>query len=755
MTSASPIAGFAPECLTIALGKECNLDCSYCYAKARPEIVTPALDGPAFLAAIQAGAELVARTCERQGRRLSFGFQGAGEPFLDFERLAAADEAVRAIAASHGLPVFSYITSNGTMGAKPYRWAAQRFDRICLSVDGPPRLHDLARRFRNRAPTSAKVRDTVELLKTLGKPPACRVTVTRDNVDGMVEMARFILVELALKEVQFEPVFSHPDQYPDPEGFVQGLLGARGLARSHGGVAFYSGYRPGETHGPYCQITRHVLFVTGNGTASACLFHECETRDSPFCVGAYSPKDGVFAIAQQRIDEIEARVARLPEVCKDCAVRDRCVRGCPDFCLIDVACKERDATQTLRCRINRLLYAADQSAGSTARVEASGRDELPEVLLAARRELRGHEKMVSNTGSHLAGWEGFVKDLRSRVPSAQVADDGATIYLGKLSPGCGHCKRGTWDCIFVTKQCNLACSFCCSAKTTPRKGFVSALGKSVEQLIQNYQTVGIGGVSLSGGEALLEPEQTFSLLEALRKRWRGKYLWLYTNGLLLRPETIERLADLGLDEIRFNAAATGYDDPIVLQTMAHAAHRIPAVTVEIPAIPSDADKLVACLVPWSDAGVTYLNLHELMREGNSHSAGLQGEFRQVVLADGHLTDISIASRDVAVQVMQTVVDGNIPLNVNLCSLANKLLQLRGRRRNLAVLCADPHQRVVDGEYLDTVLACTSREDYQFVHPDEIPRLRSDGRARRLFLIRRTAPLSLEDPGRLVKVEEVT
>jgi hypothetical protein len=63
--------------------------------------------------------------------------------------------------------------------------------------------------------------------------------------------------------------------------------------------------------------------------------------------------------------------------------------------------------------------------------------------------------------------------------------------------------------------------------------------------------------------------------------------------------------------------------------------------------------------------------------------------------------------------------------------------------------------VVDGEYLDTVLACTSREDYQFVHPDEIPRLRSDGRARRLFLIRRTAPLSLEDPGRLVKVEEVT
>jgi pyruvate formate-lyase activating enzyme-like uncharacterized protein len=758
MTSASLTAGFAPECLTIGLGKECNLDCSYCYAKVRPGQVTPSLGGAEFLAAIRAGAELVARTCQEQGRRLSFGFQGAGEPFLDFDRLAAADEAVRAIAASHGLPVFSYITSNGTMGEDPYRWAAQRFDRICLSVDGPPRLHDRARRFRNGAPTSGKVRDTVELLKALGKPPACRVTVTRENVDGMVEMARFLLVELGLTDVQFEPVYSHPDQYPDPEKFAQGLVGARGLARRCGGVAFYSGYRPGETHGPYCQTSRHVLFVTGNGTASACLFHECETSDSPFFVGAHSPKDNVFAIAQQRIDEIEAAVARLPEACQDCAVRDHCVRGCPDFCPLDIACKERDVTQTLRCRINRLLRAAELGRGqasSTAHAGASGRGELPEELLAAQRELRGQKNVVPNSGQHLAAWEGFVHDLRSRVPSAQMADEGATIYLGKLSPGCGHCKRGTWDCIFVTKQCNLACSFCCSANTIPRKGFASALGKSVDQLIENYQIVGIGGISLSGGEALLEPEQTFSLLEAFRRRLPSTYLWLYTNGLLLQPEYIERLADLGLDEIRFNAAATGYDDPIVLQTMARAAQRIPAVTVEIPAIPSDAHKLVACLAAWCDAGVTYVNLHELMRERNSHSACLQGDFRQVVLADGHATDVSVGSREVALQVMQTVVDRNIPLNVNLCSFANKLLQLRGRRRNLAVLRAEPHQRLVDSEYLDTVLACTSAEDYQFVHPDEIARLRNDGRARRLFLIRRTAPLSLDDPGRLVQVEEVT
>jgi pyruvate formate-lyase activating enzyme-like uncharacterized protein len=571
----------------------------------------------------------------------------------------------------------------------------------------------------------------------------------------MVEMASFLLIELGLTDVQFEPVYSHPELYPEPEKFAHGLLAARAMARSRNGVAFYSGYRPGEAHGPYCQTSRRVLFVTGNGAASACLFRECETSDSPFFVGAHSPKGDVLAIVQQRIDEIETAVARLPEPCNACAVRDHCVRGCPDFCPIDVACKERDVTQTPRCRINRLLHAAERRGGSTGRAEASDRDQLPEVLLAAQRELREQKNVVPNRGRHLAGWESFVDDLHSRLPSAQVADDGATIYLGKLSPGCGHCKRGSWDCIFVTKRCNLACSFCCSAKTTPRKQFASALGRSVEQLIQNYQTIGIGGVSLSGGEALLEPEQTFSLLEAFRHRLQDSYLWLYTNGLLLQPDYIERLADLGLDEIRFNAAATGYDDPILLGTIARAAQRLPAVTVEIPAIPDDAAKLIACLPAWCNAGVTYLNLHELMRERNSHSAHLRGEFRRVVLADGHVTDVSVGSRDVALQVMQAVVDRNIPLNVNLCSLANKLLQLRGRRNNLALLRRQPHQRLVDSEYLDTVLTCTSREHYEFVHPDEIPRLRSSVGKQRLFLIRRTAPLSLDDPGRLVQVEEVT
>ena len=73
----------------------------------------------------------------------------------------------------------------------------------------------------------------------------------------------------------------------------------------------------------------------------------------------------------------------------------------------------------------------------------------------------------------------------------------------------------------------------------------------------------------------LEPQLTFSLIETLRRELVDRYLWLYTNGLLLRSEHIDRLAALGLDEIRFNTAATGYSDPNVLRTIARAAPRRP------------------------------------------------------------------------------------------------------------------------------------------------------------------------------------
>ena len=58
-------------------------------------------------------------------------------------------------------------------------------------------------------------------------------------------------------------------------------------------------------------------------------------------------------------------------------------------------------------------------------------------------------------------WRQHALEAQRLLPSIHVDDGGDTLYLGELSPGCRACKEGTWDCIFLTGRCNLACPFCC------------------------------------------------------------------------------------------------------------------------------------------------------------------------------------------------------------------------------------------------------------------------------------------------------
>ena len=99
-------------------------------------------------------------------------------------------------------------------------------------------------------------------------------------------------------------------------------------------------------------------------------------------------------------------------------------------------------------------------------------------------------------------------------------------------------------------------------------------------------------------------------------------------------------------------------------------------------------------------------------------------------------------------------DKGIPIAVNFCSFTNKLLQLRVRRKALAALHQKPYERL-DGEVIETVLAFTAPDNYAWMHPDEVERLKGKRVGQRFFLLRRVAPLILDDPGRLLAVQEVT
>ena len=382
-------------------------------------------------------------------------------------------------------------------------------------------------------------------------------------------------------------------------------------------------------------------------------------------------------------------------------------------------------------------------------------DTAPAPLREIVQEVRSRRPAPPNLEAMRATWAEHVATARSEVPGLHVEAGGEILHLGELSPGCRACKEGTWDCLFITMRCNLQCAFCCSPHETPLDYAGSAFGRTPAEIAANHARTHITGISFSGGEPFVEAERLGEWLAWFKAHCPDRYYWVYTNGLLAGEPQLRRLAALGLDEIRFNLAASGYDHPIVLGNLEAAAGLIGRVTVEIPAIPAHADRLLASLDGWSARGVRHLNLHELMFEPGSPAERLAGPRREVIADDGHRTAIDPRSRLLTLAVMRRVQEQALPLAVNDCSLQSKLRQVRGRRRSLAPLVQAPHERLLADEVLESYCAYRSPEDYHFLHPDELVGASRRWVGYRLMRLARTAPLAAGDPGRWLVCEAAT
>jgi pyruvate formate-lyase activating enzyme-like uncharacterized protein len=387
-------------------------------------------------------------------------------------------------------------------------------------------------------------------------------------------------------------------------------------------------------------------------------------------------------------------------------------------------------------------------------MSATSTERMPARLRAIYEEVNQLKQEPSNLEMLQQTWREHLSRARQQVHDIHIEADGEIVYLGKLSPGCQACKEGAWDCIFTTMRCNLDCEFCYSPHAIPRDYAGSVFGTTPEQIAQNHARTHITGISFSGGEPFVEVQKLFDWAAWFASRRPDKYYWVYTNGLLADEENLWRLGELGVDEIRFNTAATGYDHPTVIGNLATAARFIPNVTVEIPAIPEHASKLLSCLADWCALGVRFLNLHELIYEPGTNSASMPGARQAIITADGHRTEINPESRALTLAVMKRVQDEGLPLSVNDCSMQSKIRQLRGRRRSLAPLVKAPHERLVDDQVYESYCAYRDGGEFHFLHPDSLTEMRQRYPDYQFVRLARTAPLSLNDRGRWIAFEEL-
>lgn len=290
----------------------------------------------------------------------------------------------------------------------------------------------------------------------------------------------------------------------------------------------------------------------------------------------------------------------------------------------------------------------------------------------------------------------MLAEKQKQINNLHSEDGGLTIYSGngELSPGCRACKTGGWLCVFVTERCNMRCHFC----PQPRPNHEISLEQpelpdehfeigstfcrdiNVFEFTINLRKQFLSGISFSGGEPLLVMDKILSLAEKSNRVFDNNiYLWIYTNGVLVNKEKLKRLQDANIREIRFNWAATHFDDRI-LNNMVLAANYMERITVEIPMHHKRVLDILPKLKSMEAAGVSQLNCAEFyVSKNNSPKMQLPDTETYIHRTFGDKSPYW--SRLLTYDVMQYAEENGVNILINDCSNDAKVVQKYTREVN--------------------------------------------------------------------------
>ncbi|OPY50548.1 MAG: molybdenum cofactor biosynthesis protein A [Methanosaeta sp. PtaU1.Bin112] len=188
-------------------------------------------------------------------------------------------------------------------------------------------------------------------------------------------------------------------------------------------------------------------------------------------------------------------------------------------------------------------------------------------------------------------------------------DSVGSIY-NYLSPGCRICSQGAGLVLFVTGRCERSCFYC--PLSEERRGsdqvFADEMAvRKIDDILREASAIDALGTGITGGEPLLKLDYVLECIRALKQsRGPSHHIHLYT-GLLPGRDVLQKLAQAGLDEIRFHPPLAQWSEPVGLREALQQAKSLGMVAgVEIPSIqPAPA------IVEAVKAADAFLNANEL------------------------------------------------------------------------------------------------------------------------------------------------
>ena len=267
-------------------------------------------------------------------------------------------------------------------------------------------------------------------------------------------------------------------------------------------------------------------------------------------------------------------------------------------------------------------------------------------------------------------------------------------YHKQISKGCSLCGQGTWSCIFITGKCNAKCFYCPASQETDGVPTSQNLHFETPEAYAEYiNYFKFKGVSFSGGEPLLFFGRTLEFLEKIRKDCSPDiYIWMYTNGILADEEKFRKLAAAGLNEVRFDIGATHFK----LDKIAFAKGIIPNITIEIPAVPEEKEKLKKLLPEMIKAGVTNLNLHQLRLTKHNAPKLLKHNYTFIHAEQPVVLESELA----ALEIINYARGNNLEIGINYCSFFFKnRFQKAGFRNQIAKALATPNEIITEKGFI--------------------------------------------------------
>ena len=270
---------------------------------------------------------------------------------------------------------------------------------------------------------------------------------------------------------------------------------------------------------------------------------------------------------------------------------------------------------------------------------------------------------------------------------------GTKPYYNHISKGCEICGSGKWSCLFITNKCNANCFYCPTTQLNDEKPSTQGLDfdnpDDYADYINNFQ---FDGVSFSGGEPLLFFERTLEYIKTLRIKCKSDlYIWMYTNGILADETKLKALADENLNEIRFDIGATGFS----LDKVKLAKGIIPNITIEIPSIPEEKDRIIAMLPQMIEAGVTNLNLHHLrLTKHNVYKLVKRG---YTIISEER--PLVMESELAALEIISKAKELGLNIGINYCSFHFKNRFQKAGYRNVVAKKVFPDSSVTENGYI--------------------------------------------------------